>query len=312
MRQLFLFISFLICSVASKADPGVGIVIDSKGNLFYTDLAQVWMIKPDGTKSIAVPNVHTHELHMNTKDELFGEHLWFNGEQLNTWGHYLWKRNPDGTVIKLKDSSAGLSEESFVRDIAGNTYFVEKDIPSKFWMMDTNGKKTLLGQASLSGIGRLHISPTGTLYFSNKGDLYCIPPGDTLQRYLANAGKPGLFDQMGMGTHTILHTWSDAKGNLYIATGNTIQQITKKKLITEIYRSTGDWYPCSGVIASNGDFWVLEANAKNEVRVNKISATERKQIVKDNSFSVYIMPLLIISGVLLILYFLFRRKQAKK
>ncbi len=229
MRQLFLFISFLICSVASKADPGVGIVIDSKGNLFYTDLAQVWMIKPDGTKSIAVPNVHTHELHMNTKDELFGEHLWYNGEQLNTWGHSLWKRNPDGTVIKLKDSSAGLSEESFVRDIAGNTYFVEKDIPSKFWMMDTNGKKTLLGQASLSGIGRLHISPTGTLYFSNKGDLYCIPPGDTLQRYLANVGKPGLFDQMGMGTHTILHTWSDAKGNLYIATGNTIQQISSRR-----------------------------------------------------------------------------------
>lgn len=145
MKSIILTFSFLLILTAAKADPGTGIVIDSKGNLFYTDLVNVWMIKPDGSKSIAVPNVHTHELYISPNDELFGEHLWYNGEQLNTWGHYLWKRNADGTIIKIKDSTAGFAEESFVRDIAGNKYSLERDIPSKFWMTDTTGKKNIAG-----------------------------------------------------------------------------------------------------------------------------------------------------------------------
>lgn len=305
---IFSFLSLLMCLYCS-ADPGVGIVMDSKGTIYYTDLVQVWMLKPDGTKSIAVPNVHTHELYMSPADELYGEHLWFNGEQSNTWGHFLWKRNPDGSIIKIKDSTAGLADESFVRDIIGTRYSVEKSIPSLFWMTDTTGKKTLLGQASLSGIGRLHISPKGFLYFNNKTDIYVIPPGDTLQLYLKDAGDISGLNQTMPGSHSIMNMWSDGKENLYLATGNVIKQVTKKKLITTIYKSTGDWFPCSGVIAPNGDFYVLETNSKNEVRVNKISAAERKQIVKENRFTIYYMPLLIIAGILLLLYFLFRKKK---
>jgi hypothetical protein len=309
MKQLLYTVSLLLLQLQSSADPGVGIVIDSKGNVFYTDLKHVWMIKTDGSKSIAVHNVHTHELYMNQKDELFGEHLWYNGEQLNTWGHYLWKRNADGNVVKIKDSTAGFSDESFVRDIAGNKYFVEKDIPSKFWMMDTTGKKILLGQASFSSIGRLHISPKGTLYFSKRDDLYFIPPGDTLQLFVKKVGEQSVLDRVTNGSHAIMSIWSDNKDNLYIATGGVIKQITKKKLVNVIYKSAEGWNPCGGLVAANGDFWVMESNSNNEVRVNKISAAERKQIVKDNAFTVYIMPLIIISGVIVILYFLFRRRN---
>lgn len=309
MNQIFLTCCLLLCKQLLFADPGVGVVIDSKGNVFYTDLFNVWMLKPDGSKTIAVPNVHTHELYMNAKDELLGEHLWFNGEQLNTWGYYLWKRNADGSIVKLKDSTAGFSNESFVRDRVGNKYFVEKSIPSLFWMMDTTGKKILLGQASFSGIGRLHISPKGSLYFTNRGDLYVIPAGDTLQLYLKDVGEINNDDTLKNSSHTIMSTWNDSKDNLYIATGNVIKQITKKKLVNTIYKSTGDWKPSGGLITPNGDFYVLEYNSKNEVRVNKISAEERKQIVKENAFTVYLMPLLIMSGLILLLYFLFRSKK---
>ncbi len=309
MKPLFILWTLLILSTTSLADPGVGIVMDSKGNVFYTDLSQVWMLKPDGTTSIAVPDVHTHELYMSPQDELYGEHIWFNGEQLNTWGHYLWKRTSDGTVTRIRDSTAGFSNESFVRDIAGNKYAVEKSIPSLFWMMDTSGKKILLGQASLSGIGRLHISLKGSLYFSNKTDVYVIPAGDTLQLYSKNAGGENLYDSSMNNNHAIMSLWSDSKDNLYIATGNVIKQITKKKLINTIYKSTEDWKPSGGLIAPNGDFYVLEYNSKNEVRVNKISAADRKQIVKDKALTVYYMPLLIIAGILFLLYFLFRKNK---
>ena len=63
-----------------SAHPGIGIVVDSRGNVFYTDLKQVWRIAPDGTRSVAVPGVHTHELYLDAQDNLFGQHLWYEGE----------------------------------------------------------------------------------------------------------------------------------------------------------------------------------------------------------------------------------------
>jgi streptogramin lyase len=45
--------------------PGIGIVEDSNGGVFYTDLKQVWRIDPAGNKSVVVRNVHTHELDTN-------------------------------------------------------------------------------------------------------------------------------------------------------------------------------------------------------------------------------------------------------
>jgi hypothetical protein len=62
--------------VPATAHPGIGIVMDQRGNVFYTDLSNVWRISPDGTKSIAVPFVHTHELFLDPDDNIFGEQLW--------------------------------------------------------------------------------------------------------------------------------------------------------------------------------------------------------------------------------------------
>ena len=95
MRKI-LTILFLHCFITLSAHPGIGIVIDSRGNIYYTDLKQVWKIKPDGSKSVAVTGVHTHELFLDGEDNLYGEHLWYNGEQLDTWGHYVWCLHSNG------------------------------------------------------------------------------------------------------------------------------------------------------------------------------------------------------------------------
>ena len=57
--------------------PGVGIVMDSKGDVYFTDLKHVWKLAPDGKKNIVVSNVHTHELWIDANDNLYGEHLWY-------------------------------------------------------------------------------------------------------------------------------------------------------------------------------------------------------------------------------------------
>ena len=73
----------LLVTISSFAHPGIGIVMDSKGNVYYTDLTQVFKIDINGKKTVVVKNVHTHELYIDKSDNLFGEHLWYGGEQTN-------------------------------------------------------------------------------------------------------------------------------------------------------------------------------------------------------------------------------------
>ncbi|MEJ0031960.1 MAG: hypothetical protein WDO15_16965 [Bacteroidota bacterium] len=55
-------ILFVLISASAFGHPGIGIVEDSRSNIFYTDLSKVWKVTPDGRKSIVVQDVHTHEL----------------------------------------------------------------------------------------------------------------------------------------------------------------------------------------------------------------------------------------------------------
>lgn len=306
--RLFIACLFLFSSSVVVADPGVGIVMDSKGNLFYTDLKQVWMIKPDGSKVIAVANVHTHELYIDAEDRLYGEHLWYNGEQQNTWGHYVWRRQANGVIERIKDSTAGFLEwYSFTRDTKGNQFYLEKSIPAQFWKLDSAGNKTLVASRSWSGIGRLHVNAKGVLLLTHKGDVYAIPPDDSLELVVKDVGQ--LNSVLNDSSGTIWNIWSDSRKNIYIATGNVIRKIDHRRLVTTIYQSAEGWYPVSGYVSAAGDFWVMEYNANNEVRINTISAEERKAIAANSRFSMFYMPLLLTAGIVVLLYFLFRSKK---
>ena len=54
---------------------------------------------------------------------------------------------------------------------------------------------------------------------------------------------------------------------------------------------------------------VLEYNDKNEVRVNKVSAKDRKGIVKENAFQLYLAPEIITVAIISLLYFSLRKKK---
>src|SRR4051812_14013941 len=91
----------IVFTIAVQAHPSVSVVIDRQGNVFYSDLSQVWRVRPDGQKSVAVPGVHAHELVLDAADNLYGEHLWYEGEKTNKWGYYVWRRSPDGHVSRI-------------------------------------------------------------------------------------------------------------------------------------------------------------------------------------------------------------------
>jgi hypothetical protein len=104
----------LIGAMAASAHPGWGIVVDRQGNVYYTDLKQVWRIRVDGRKEVAVPNVHTHELYLDSGGTLHGEHVWWDASK-GQWSHYLWEL-AEGKVIRAATRPGLRAGESFVRD----------------------------------------------------------------------------------------------------------------------------------------------------------------------------------------------------
>jgi hypothetical protein len=141
MKELLCVLVLMLAGAAAQAHPGVGIVKDSRGNLFYTDTKQVWKIMPDGKKSVAVPNVHTHELCLDAEDNLYGEHLWYEGEATKKWGHRIWCLKRDGTLVDVIPAREGfLRDYSFVRDRAGNMYWADRGAQTVIKKRSPDGK----------------------------------------------------------------------------------------------------------------------------------------------------------------------------
>src|SRR5687767_8703230 len=100
----------------AKAHPPTSVVMDSRGNVYFSDLEQVWKISAGGKLSVAVPNVHTHQLYIDEQDRLVGEDVRYLGERLNRYRHRVWQLSPDG---RLKDI---IPEKEGFPDYYGFTY----------------------------------------------------------------------------------------------------------------------------------------------------------------------------------------------
>ena len=124
MKTLLGTVVLLLSASTLQPHPGVSIVQDSHRNVFFTDLKQVWKIAPDGAKSVAVANVHTHELYLDAEDNLYGEHLWGEG---GAWRHRVWCLKRNGAMIDIIPVRDGYPMDyGLVRDGAGNTYWADR------------------------------------------------------------------------------------------------------------------------------------------------------------------------------------------
>jgi hypothetical protein len=70
--RLIVFTFAIAVAAVAVAHPPVSVVLDAQGNAYYSDLDQVWKVAPDGTKTVAVPHVHTHELYLDAQGNLYG------------------------------------------------------------------------------------------------------------------------------------------------------------------------------------------------------------------------------------------------
>ncbi len=248
MKRLLLIALF---ATSASAHPGVGVVVDSRGNIFYTDLEQVWRIAPNGATGVAVPNVHTHELYLDAHDNLYGEHLWYNGEKLNTWGSRVWRRSPDGRVVDVVPAHAGFNDNfSFLRDHAGNSYFARRDKNS---IEKCSATCTTLARAPFHDIRWMTVTANGTVYLIDVVDLVRITPDGRVMTIARDLSAK-------RDRHQVMGVWTDANENVYVAdyAGRAVKRVNHRGEVSVVERSSFPWAPSGGMFARNGDMLVLE------------------------------------------------------
>jgi DNA-binding beta-propeller fold protein YncE len=276
MRIAFTAVALLL-STAALAHPPVSVVIDSRGNVYYSDLSQVWRVAPNGAKSVAVRGVHTHELYLDAQDNLFGEHLWYEGERIDRWGHYVWKRDAAGRVSLVKPRTEGfLTDYSFTRDRAGNMYWPVRE-KGEIRKRAPNGAITrVVGE--LKQMRWLHVAPSGTLYVVDGGDLVRVREGRST-RLARSLMKTSLLRPHVSFQHSVMGIWTDPAENVYLAdyANGRVLRVTQSGRIATLAESTQPWSPTGGAFAPNGDLLLLEASITNAVRVRRIAAAQLRR-----------------------------------
>lgn len=190
--RILLFPFALASATPVYAHPGVGIAMDSRGTIFYTDLAQVWQITPDGRRTIAVPNVHTHELAIDARDNLIGEEVRSVG---GTWQHRIWQRSPDGRLTDLIPWQDGFwQDHGLSRDRSGTMYWVQ--CPDRICVLrkrSPDGRATELARGSQFNylVNWLAVSPTGAVYFGDGPDVRKLDEHGILRTVAAGLAPAG-------------------------------------------------------------------------------------------------------------------------
>lgn len=282
MKVLFAAIISLT-SIQLFSHPGTGIVEDSKGNIFYSDLKQVWKIFPDGRKVVAVKNVHTHELYIDGNDNLFGEHLWYNGERLNTWGHYVWKLSSAGNLTKVIPDKEGFRDEeySFVRDHKGHMFFADRDSECQL-IKSKNPDNTVSTRSDqcFKNIRRMQVDRKGMVYVVDETDLKKIDKRGVVTTVENEVSERKLTNVYQKDPHSVFGIWDDKDGNIYTAiyTGRVVKKFTPDGKIEIVAHTTLPWSPSGGLIDSEGNLWILENSVTNEVRVERIAKDGSRKI----------------------------------
>lgn len=283
MKQILLVALILCCLLVpnlANAHPGIGIVMDQEGNIYYTDLVHVWKITPEGTRSIAVKDVHTHELFLDTKGDLYGEHEWYEGEATDKWGNYVWCLTKDGEFKKvIPDVEGFLDNTTLVRDTNGNSYWSKKEGEVQTLMKQTpNGTDHQFSDHAFEDIRWMHFSENDYhLYVVDHLSVKRVDMEGKVEVVSEDLKKGSALLRSVADRHYVFGLWTDPKMNTYVALygAGTVKRIDPDGEATTVFSSPMGWSPCGGLIAKDGTMWIMEFSRTNKTRVRKILADGR-------------------------------------
>ena len=278
-----LFAAGILIVPQAAAHPSVSLVVDSRGNVYFSDLQNVRVVRPDGTIEVVIAGVHTHELWLGPGDVLYGEDVTNVGDD---YRHRVWRLEPDGTVDDVIPWRDGYPDDfhdyGFARDAVGRSYVLHRAERS-IEVREASGR--LLRTVDLSPQpGFLHwltVEPDGRVHAAVGSDMLRVEPGAADAEVVATGliERTGEFDWVH-DRHALMGMWTDTTGAVYVSVyaGQAVKRVTDTGEVQIVARSEGEWSPVGGRIAPYGSMWLLEWSGSNQVRLRQIGADGAERI----------------------------------
>lgn len=266
MRTGLLAVILAAWTAAAAAHPAVGLVVDRDGTVFFSDTVHVWMIRPDGTRRIAVRDVHTHELRLDADGTLVGEHLVYENGR---WAHRVWRRTRDGRVSDLVPMRPGFladyGDVRFQQDAAGVGYWMQGQQPATLRAGAPGGAVRTIATFPFTNQSWLSVRPDGTAYVSEDGVVWRVRPGGTPERL--PAGVSTSRERLA-----VMGVTEAADRAVYIAAyaDGVVRRLAVDGRLDVVVRSGDGWGPTAVTLAADGTLWVLEASSTNAQRVRRV------------------------------------------
>ncbi len=275
--KYFLIILFSL-PLSGRAHPGIGIVLDSKNNVYYSDLRNVWKIR-NGVQTLLIPNVHTHELYIDANDKLYGEDGYYDSA-LDKHFHYLWSYRPHGqfdTIVSMRENYIQI-DFSLTRDKFGNEYYLKRFIPPytdhhHIYKRSLKGIETVFAEGDFKDVNWLYPQTDGGILYISQNTLYRVDVKGHTQIVKDKIGNAKPSFKFSGDNITIWSAWEDKTGLIYVAvfSDQEVKRIDLNGNLTTVYTSSENWTPLHGVFDKNNKLWILEGSDQNEMRVIEVT-----------------------------------------
>ena len=297
LRIITVVVTMLVFAIVARAHPASGIVLDSKGNIYFSDLETVWRVDPSGKLTVfrdGLGGRHVHELAIDRDDNIYGADISYVSEK---WVSSVWKMTLDGNLTYLleptSDPPRGMS---IWLDNSGNMYWVDQNNHTKTQTLllrrtPTGEVTTLAGgayghadgrgaDARFGSIGGTTFGPDGNIYLTDGSSLRKVAMDGSVVTLATDLSarssqdSPTLFSS-GHGSLAGLTVATD--GTVFVAdSGNRrLLKVANGKVET-VFRSEPPFFPTGAFETKGGDVYVLEVgltlpNVTSGPRVRKLS-----------------------------------------
>ncbi|CAN5852892.1 hypothetical protein BH24ACI1_BH24ACI1_23850 [soil metagenome] len=305
IRTAILFFSLFFIGLMTDvlSHPAWGIVVDTNGQIYFSDLETIYKIDSQGKLSIfraGVSGRHVHDLSIDAGGNIYG---WENVYEPQTEKHLraFWKMSPKGEYTEI----VSLTENpplgtSIWRDSDGNTYSVEpwnnEKKETKIIKRTTDGKTSVFAggkygyldgqkeKAEFNVITDMAFGKDNTIYLTNDDKVRKIDRFGMVTTIYRNEttnqkqNNPEPFSRLyGLDV--------DKENNVVAAdfANNRLLKISSDGKISTFLKSEKDWSPI-GVATFGDEVYVLEvrpytASIHTGNRVLKISSTGKSTII---------------------------------
>ncbi|MDQ2974979.1 MAG: hypothetical protein M3R69_06165 [Acidobacteriota bacterium] len=292
----------------TQAHPATGIVVDRKGQVYFSDLETIWKIDLQGQLSVfraGVSGRHVHELSIDEQDNIYGADVSYN-PATKGWPSDVWKMTPEGKFTYLLEPTEHPPRGmSIWRDRQRNMYLVDQNNHTKSQTLllrrSPDGKVTTLAgcayghkdgrgkEANFSSVGGMAFGPDGSFYLTDGTSVRKVLMDGTVTTLAKDLNfrtaddKPALF---GGAYGSLAGLGVDRNGNVYVAdAGNRrLLRIGTDGKMEVVYRTEPPFFPNGVVATPAGDIYVMEVgltppSTSSGPRVRKLSSGGKNEIV---------------------------------